>query len=395
MKKTILSAVLPLMLLLAACSPTASLGTSLALSPQATAAPASQVQPVQYNAAAVTSADLVTAMQQTLVQIYQQVNPSVVFIEVTTGSGQTGFGSMSQTAEGSGFVWDTQGNIVTNNHVVEGASQIMVTFADGSIKEASLVGADPESDLAVIHVDVPASQLHPVTMADSTKVQVGDLAIAIGNPYGLSGTMTQGIVSALSRSLPINDANGLSTGSYTIPDIIQTDAAINPGNSGGVLVDVQGQVIGVTTAIQSSSNANSGIGFVVPSHIVQRVVPVLIKSGAYQHPRMGISGTTLTPTLAEAMGLSADQKGALVVSVLQGSPAQKAGLQGSPQQAGLSPSAAAGGDVITAVDGQPVSSFEELTSYIFNHTEVGQTVRLTVLRNGSEKTVDMVVDSLS
>jgi S1-C subfamily serine protease len=264
--------------------------------------------------------------------------------------------------------------------------------------EAKVVGKDPSADLAVIKVDLPAGQLKPVTMADSSQVKVGQLAIAIGNPFGLSGTMTEGIVSAISRSLPVSTQSSLSStgGSYTIPDIIQTDAAINPGNSGGVLVNADGQVIGVTTAIRSSTDSNSGIGFVIPSNIVKRIVPSLIARGSYEHPRIGISGTTLTPELAKAMNLDASQKGVLVADVSQGGPAEKAGLQGSTNQVQINgQQAVVGGDVITAIDGQKVNKFDDLTSYLFNNTEVGQQVTLTILRQGKEQTIKLTLGVLN
>jgi 2-alkenal reductase len=184
---------------------------------------------------------------------------------------------------GSGFVWDTHGNIITNNHVVEGAEKIEVTFSDETVVTAELVGADPDSDLAVIRVDLPAGQLQSVQMGDSETLRVGQLAIAIGNPFGLEGTMTVGIVSALGRSLPASD--GLTGGPvYSIPNVIQTDAPINPGNSGGVLLNDVGEVIGVTAAIESPVRANAGIGFVIPSSIVNQVVPELIENGSFAHP---------------------------------------------------------------------------------------------------------------
>jgi S1-C subfamily serine protease len=231
-------------------------------------------------------------------------------------------------------------------------------------------------------------------MADSRAVQVGDLVIAIGNPFGLSGTMTQGIVSGLSRSLEVDGETPFSTGSYTIPDIIQTDTAINPGNSGGVLVDVQGRVVGVTSAIRSSTNSNSGIGFVIPSHIVQRIVPVLIEDGSYTHPRMGISGLSLTPDVAEQAGLSRDQKGILIMDLLSAGPAERAGMIASTQQRAANGTAQiTAGDVIVPVDGQPVNSFNDLSSYLFNNTEVGQDVTVTVLRGGTEQTLTVTLGS--
>lgn len=330
---------------------------------------------------------VLSVVQQTFQQIYTAVNPSVVNIQITES-----YGPSYISGEGSGFVWDMEGYIVTNNHVVENASMITVVFSDGTSADAKLVGNDPESDLAVIKVDPAAVVLHPVILGDSHAVQVGDLVIAIGNPYGLSGTMTQGIVSALSRSLSVNESNPFSTGTYTIPDIIQTDAAINPGNSGGVLVNVDGQVVGVTSAIQSSTDSNSGIGLVIPSHIVKRVIPVLIKNGSYDHPRLGISGVTMNPGIAESIGVTSSQEGVLIVDISRGGPADKAGLIGSSQQRTASGTMKiTGGDIITAINGVPIKTYEDLVSYMFNNTEVGQKIALTILRNGNEKTVDLTL----
>jgi S1-C subfamily serine protease len=354
-------------------------------------------------AAVATSATDLSALQNTFEEIYQKVNPSVVNIQVveqSSGLTSGGFGFNGQQsaipsqALGSGFVWDTAGHIVTNNHVVAGATSISVTFSDGTVATAKLVGADPNSDLAVIQVSVPASKLAPVQLADSTQVKVGQLAIAIGNPFGLQGTMTQGIISGLSRSLSTNLDNQTAQqgANYSIPDIIQTDAAINPGNSGGVLVDDQGQLIGVTAAIASSAGSNSGVGFVIPSSIVAKVVPSLIKTGAYKHPWLGISGTTMTSDLAQAMNLPQNQQGALVIDVTSNGPAAKAGLKGSSQTATINgQDAPIGGDIITAINGQPVKTFEDMVSYLFDNTLVGQTANLTILRNGSEQTVKVTL----
>ncbi len=376
--------------------------------PTATAAPATT--------SSVSPAGALAALQGTLENIYTQVNPSVVNIrvvqktEVTVPSlpeipgmpnfpffgplvPQTPQGPQEfyQRGLGSGFVWDRQGHIVTNNHVVEGADKITVTFFDGTTVTGTVVGTDPDSDLAVVKVDVPADELHPVTLADSTQVKVGQLAIAIGNPFGLEGTMTQGIVSAVGRLLPAG--NGSAQGPrYSIPDIIQTDAPINPGNSGGVLVDDQGRVIGVTAAIESPVRANAGIGFAIPSAIVQKVVPTLIKTGRYEHAWLGISGTSLSPELAKAMDLKADQRGALVVDVVPDSPADKAGLRGSDRQVTVEgQSVPVGGDVIVAIDGQPVNGIDDLVTYLGRHTEAGQKVTLTVLRHGKEETVKVTL----
>jgi len=350
----------------------------------------------------------VNDLQSTLEQIYQTVNPSVVNIQVTMSGGTSGSQRMPSpfgqnpnqnpnqgvpqaTAEGSGFVWDKLGNIVTNNHVVDGADSITVTFSDGLSLPAKLVGRDPDSDLAVISVDPTKENLQPVTMADSTQVKPGQFVVAIGNPFGLAGSMSFGIVSAVGRSLPTTGNNTSANGStYIIPDVIQTDAPVNPGNSGGVLLDLQGNLVGVPSAIESSVRSSSGVGLAIPSVIVQKVVPALIQNGVFVHPYVGISGTTLTSDLATAMNLPATQHGALVVDVTSGSPAEKAGLQGSTQQVQINgEQAQVGGDVIISIDGQPVKSFEDLTTYLARYGTVGQTVNLTILRNGSQMTVPL------
>ena len=319
--------------------------------------------------------------------IYDTVNPSVVNIQVL-GTYNYGFYVGAVSSQGSGFVWDPQGHIVTNNHVVENAYNITVTFSDGTTTTAEVVGTDVQSDLAVIKVDPSGLTLHPVSLGDSQAVKVGDLVIAIGNPYGLAGSMTQGIVSALSRSLTVDSSNPFSSSTYTIPDIIQTDAAVNPGNSGGVLVNTSGEVIGVTSAIQSTTNANAGIAFAIPSHIVERIVPVLIKDGRYKHPSLGLSGITLTANYATEMGLDANTHGVLITDITPGGAADLAGLRETTQQyTRYNRGVIIFGDVITAIDGNPVRTYEDLISYIFNKTEVGQKVELTILRDGKEMTV--------
>lgn len=380
--------------------------TSKTISQNAAPPAATQVPPVVSGA----SGDLLAAYQGTLENIYNAVSPSVVNIQVvqkvaagdTTTSQLPGFpffGSPQgqdqqpqdqfQSALGSGFVWDQQGHIVTNNHVVSGADKIQVTFSDGTIVPATLVGADPDSDLAVIKVDVAANQLHPVSMADSTAIKVGQLAVAIGNPFGLEGSMTTGIISAVGRSLPADET---SLQSYTIPDVIQTDASINPGNSGGVLVDAQGQVLGVTSAIESPVRANAGVGFAIPSAIVNNVVPALINDGKYVHTWLGISGTTLVPDLASAMNLNQGQRGALVEEVMPNSPAEKAGLKASNKQVSINgQNTNTGGDVITAIDNQPVVEMDDLIAYLASNTKVDQKVTLTILRDGKEQKLDVTL----
>lgn len=405
----ITSLVVLVTLLLSACSALPALQASVnnnvansltKANAQATVAPAT-------GSLATDAGGLLAAYEGALENVYTQVNPSVVNIRVVQQQsasgldlGQLPFGFNSpqdnspqspqfSQALGSGFVWDSQGHIVTNNHVVEGANKIEVTFADGTTLPATLVGANSYSDLAVIKVEGAPDLLHPVQLANSSQVKVGGLAIAIGNPYGLEGTMTVGIISALGRTLPANDGTTLGP-VYSIPDIIQTDAPINPGNSGGVLVDETGRVVGVTAAIESTSNANAGIGFAIPSAIVSKVVPALIESGKYEHPYLGISGTDLTTDMVAAMGLHVGQRGVLVVSATEDGPAAKAGLRSSENTITVDgQDLPVGGDVITAINGQTITKMDALIAYLNDQTEVGQTVKLSLLRDGNEITLDV------
>jgi serine protease Do len=349
--------------------------------------------------------DILAAYESALESVYTTVSPQVVNITVLSTASTSdlqnfpGFDNNSQSqtpqysqALGSGFIWDTNGNIVTNNHVVNGATKIEVTFSDGTAVPATVVGTDPYSDLAVIKVDVSADKLKPVTMADSTQVKVGEIAIAIGNPYGYEGSMTVGNVSGIGRDLPSSQVDQNSGATYSIPDVIQTDASVNPGNSGGVLVNDQGQVIGVTSDLVSSSGSSSGIGFAIPAEIVTKVVPALISNGKYDHPYLGISGISMTPDIAQAVNLPTDTRGALVEQVTSGGPADKAGLQPSTNTVTINGvEGTVGGDVITAIDGQPVKSMSDIIAYLAIHTQVGQTVNLTILRNGETQTVDVTL----
>ncbi len=352
------------------------------------------------------TSQLLSAYESTLESIYSAVSPKVVNIMVLTPSNSNNnnfqnfpFGNNNNNqsqqlsqALGSGFVWDTNGDIVTNNHVVDGASKIEVTFSDGTTVPAKVVGQDPYSDLAVIKVDVSADKLSPVTLADSTQLKVGEVAIAIGNPYGFSGSMTVGTVSGLGRVLPTSQVDQTSGASYSIPDVIQTDASINPGNSGGVLVNDLGQVIGVTSALESASGSSSGIGFAIPSEIVKQVVPSLISTGKYDHPYLGISGIDMTPDIAQAMNLPTDTRGALVEEVTSGGPADKAGLKASNTTVTINGvQGTVGGDVITSIDGNPIKSMSDLIAYLAIHTQVGQTISLSILRDGKTQTVQMTL----
>ncbi len=360
------------------------------------AAPA-QVESAQPQPPANTEADaLVAAQEEVLARIYETVLPSVVHIEVSAGAGS---GAVPGTpfnreqlpdgllqGEGSGFVWDKDGHIVTNNHVVEDASEVLVVFPDGTEAPAEVLGADPNADLAVIRVDVPASLLAPVQLGDSGDVGVGQIAVAIGNPFGLENTMTLGIISAVGRTI----SSGAT--SFSIPEVIQTDAPINPGNSGGPLLDRQGRVIGINTQIVSDSGSNSGIGFAVPINIAKRVVPALIEDGEYAYPWLGISGQTLRPQIAEAMNLEADQRGALVSAVASNGPGAKAGLRGGSREAQVEGiSIPMGGDLIVAIDNQNVAGMDDLIAYLVDSTSPGDTVSLTILRDGKERTLQITL----
>jgi putative serine protease PepD len=316
-------------------------------------------------------------------QIYKQDAPSVVEITVTTGSSNTGFFGQSgaSQAQGSGFVYDSQGHIVTDQHVVAGASSISVKFSTGASYKATVVGADASSDIAVIKVDAPASLLHPLTLADSSTVQVGDDVVAIGSPFGLEGTITSGIVSALHRDIT-------APNNFTITDTIQTDAAINHGNSGGVLLNTSGQVIGVTAQIDSESGGNDGVGFAIPSNTVRSVASQLIGGGSVQRAYLGVHIQTIPSGAASQLNVPA---GVEITSVVSGSPAAKAGLKGSTgTQVIDGQDYATGGDVITAVDGRSVASADTLQTEIAGR-KPGSKVTLTVSRGGSTKQVTVTL----
>lgn len=382
-------------------APTAESGGSPASSDQVVAEPTAGPTPTL-----VPSSDRQTFDQeeQVLVNIYQRVNPGVVYIDVVVAATRDQSGG---EGTGSGFVYDKEGHIVTNNHVVADASTINVIFSDGTSAKAKVVGTDSYSDLAVIQVDVPADKLVPVELGDSTNLQPGQKVIAIGNPYGLAGTMTTGIVSAVGRTLPetgsqSNDDNSsTSTSSFINPEIIQTDAAINPGNSGGPLLDSHGMVIGVNTAIRSASSSvtgqasNSGIGFAVPVNTVKRIIPQLIAEGEVSYPYLGITsrdGLKLS-TIADKLGVNVTD-GVLVFEVVANGPAAKAGLRGGDAQNTVDVQGAPvplGGDIITAFNGQPVKDYTDLISKLTSLSKPGDTVTLTILRDGKQQDVKVTV----
>jgi len=296
--------------------------------------------------------------------IYNQLKGSVVLIQTNLGLG-------------SGFVYDTKGHIITNHHVIDGADTIQVTFLDGNITSASVVGMDIYSDIAVIKVDPEVTTLQPVVLGTSFDLTVGEPVAAMGNPFGLSDTLTVGIVSSLERTLD-------AAGGYVIIDIIQIDAAVNPGNSGGPLVNLHGQVVGVNTAIQSETGTFTGIGFAIPSDTVKREIDNLIESGDYKHPWLGVSVLEVNIALADAIGLEKPQ-GILVVEVTSGSPADLAGLRGGYEAAVVDgQDVTLGGDVIVEVDGLPVRTMADLVVYMERNTSPRDSVDLGIIRDGQE-----------
>jgi S1-C subfamily serine protease len=328
--------------------------------------------------------DEASAGDLVLINIYERVNPSVVNIEVLQAAAPGFGGELYREGEGSGFIYDTEGRIITNNHVVEGADEVQVTLYDGASVQATVLGTDPYSDLAVIDIDLPPQVLRPVELGDSDALRVGQLAVAIGNPYGLEGTLTTGVISALGRTLPAETL-------FAIPEVIQTDAAINPGNSGGPLLNAHGLVIGVNTAISTTTGGSTGVGFAVPVDLVKRVVPKLIAEGHYDHPQLGIRGLTITPVLAEAMDLPVDG-GVLVSEVTADSPAEKAGIRGGTTEVSIRGQLVRqGGDIIISIEGQEINQFEDLLSYIVMETEVGQEIAVSIIRDGEERVVKVVL----
>jgi len=306
----------------------------------------------------------------TLIELFEKSEEGVVKIQVRNNiPGDTG-------SVGSGFVYDNLGHIITNAHVVDGASKATVTFLDGSQYDAEIIGTDKFTDIAVIKVNEKPRLLHPLQIGDSSQLRVGEQVAAIGNPFGLSGSMTSGIVSQMGRLLPSQDSG------FSIPDVIQTDAAINPGNSGGPLLNLRGEVIGINTAIQSISGANTGVGFAIPSNTAIKIVPSLIEDGEYHHPWIGISGRDIDPDLARVLELK-DAKGFLIITVVDGSPADKAGLKGmTATQVIDGKEYPVDGDIIISVDDKEVRKISDILIHLQREKSVGDTMVLGVVRDG-------------
>ena len=327
------------------------------------------------------------ASQDLFIRLFENINPGVVAIQVLT---------QSSGGLGSGFVIDKEGHILTNYHVIEGFTDLEVDFPSGFKTRGEVIGTDLDSDLAVIKVTAPPEELHPLPLGDSSQLKVGQTVIAIGNPFGLSSSMTTGIISALGRTLDsMHAAPGGAT--FSAGDIIQTDTAINPGNSGGPLLNLNGEVVGVNRAIRTfnfTSQAeplNSGIGFAIAINIVKRVVPALIADGKYEYPYLGVSSLpSISLMEQEALGLPRST-GAYITEVTPGGPADKAGLRGGFLSTDF-PNLAAGGDLIIAIDDHPVLTFSEMLSYLINNTNPGDTVKLTILRDNKELELELTLD---
>lgn len=316
-----------------------------------------------------------------LIEIFESSEFGVVSITVTKTSTSGG----NSNSVGSGFIFDKEGHIITNNHVVKDTKKIDVTFIDGTSYRAEIIGTDPYADIAVIKIDVNSKKLYPIPIGDSSKLKVGEQIAAIGNPFGLSGSMTSGIVSQLGRLLP-------SGAGFSIPDVIQTDTAINPGNSGGPLLNMKGEIVGVNTAIYSNDGSFSGVGFSIPSNVILKIVPVLIKEGEFQHPWVGISSANITPDLAELLNLQ-DAKGVLIMTVVKDSPADKANLRGSSQTAtadGIE--YIIGGDIVLSIDGKEVRKIDDILTHLQREKNVGDTLNLGILRDGKSINITLTLE---
>ena len=317
--------------------------------------------------------------QLSLADLFSKSQDGVVQIVVRkTGD------NASDRAIGSGIVYDLSGHIITSNHVVEDYQKIRVVFHDGQSYSANVSGTDRFADLAVIKVDANPLALHPLPLGDSSKLRIGDQVTAIGSPFGLSGSMTSGIVSQLGRIL-----NPPNLQSFSIPNVIQTDAAINPGNSGGPLLNNYGEVIGINTAIQTDTGEFSGVGFAIPSNTMKKIVPVLIQTGHYKHPWLGVSGITVDPDLADSLGLST-HSGFLIENIVSDSPASKAGLHASNQTKTVEGiKYKFGGDIITGIDNTKVTKLEDLLNYLQDYKYAGDTMIMHIVRDN--KTMDVTL----
>jgi serine protease Do len=340
-----------------------------------------------------TTANSTTQGSLALPDLFSKVQKSVVQVTERDNSNELG------SRLGSGFVYDKDGHVITNYHVVtpgtNNGNELQVTFLDGNVYPADLVGVDQFADLAVIKVkNISSDKLAPLPLANSSSLRIGESVVAIGNPFGLSGSMTQGIVSGLGRLLPSDENQDNFAGpgsSFSIPNIIQTDAAINPGNSGGPLIDTQGRVVGINTAIFSNTGVYSGVGFAIPSNTISKVATSLIQNGSYHHPYIGIIGLSLTPDLSKQIGLN-QTKGFLITSITKGSPADKSGLRaGSTTTTYNGRDVEVGGDIILKIDNREVSKIDDILAYLESQKHVGDKVHFTILRDNAIKELDLIL----
>ncbi len=331
------------------------------------------------------------ALEAQIIAVYDTVGRSVVNITNRSYVYDMFMRAVPQEGSGSGFVYDAQGHIITNYHVIENASEIVVNLANGDAYAATLVGADPTNDLAVIRIDAGENLPPPVSLGDSDKLRVGQFVVAIGNPFGQGQTLTTGVISALGRVIQSPQDNRF------IGEAIQTDAAINPGNSGGPLLDLQGRVIGVNSQIISPSGASAGIGFAVSANTVRRIIPDLIARGYYPHPWLGTEMLPLSASIADTfrqanINIPVDS-GLLVINAVKGGPADKAGIRGGNEVVQFGRyRIPVGGDIITAINGRPINDYKDLTVYLETQTVVGDTVQVTVLRDGQEMTFAVTLE---
>ena len=311
-----------------------------------------------------------TSSKFSLMEIFEKTEASVVQVNVRSADGRIMPGNM-----GSGFVYSDDGYIITNNHVIDNAEKVTITFLDGESYIAQIIGTDSDLDLAVLKVQTGSTYLQPIPIGDSSKLKVGQEIAAIGNPFGLSGSMTSGIISQMGRLLPQDSG-------YSIPDVIQTDAAINPGNSGGPLLNMKGEVVGINTAIQSATGEFTGVGFAVPSNTVKKVIPVLIEDGIFHHPWMGISGSDVDPELAKVRELNSS-KGFLIATVVEGSPAEDAGLQGVTDTKEIDGREyPLDGDIILKIDDVVVRKISDILVYLQREKSIGDEMIMTINRDG-------------
>ena len=320
---------------------------------------------------------VVAAYEEVFTGIYEAVLPSVVQVKVLTDANSRrrfGRSRAPVPTEGSGFIWSSEGHVVTNHHVIEGATRVHVVFADGSELKATVLGSDPTSDLAVLLIDSPPENLKAVPIGDSSDLSVGQLSVAIGSPFGQEFTMTRGIISALGRRLQAGDSI------YINPQIIQTDAPINPGNSGGPLLNRNGEIIGINSRIISSTGSNAGVGFAVPINTAMRIIPELIEDGEYEYPYIGLSGRSVTPTMDEANGLPVDTSGVMITGLVAGGPADQAGFSAASDTRTVSGvEYPAGGEIITSIDGTAVEGLGELVAYMVENNKPGDMVTMEVI----------------